>query len=265
MAPPPWRRSRRGQWGDVKVKIVGGALAGLTAGFLVKVEELSADLSRVRLFHTSVTRANATWPTWPGEPGFTGDFAEYRRPEVPHLDGRRLCHPGSRVSSARRPMSNRACIGRPAITRLIKYILNKYQPDLVMVGYPTTDEFQHQFLGLITPTLPNGAPNPAYDDVQVNRHAGWAASPSAHASSSALIRAPMLPWRWSSPDAQQDLRPSSLPTTALRRSSWRSTPAKCWSTWACSPSRRLPTAARRPVRPSARPRPAGPAARCRSI
>ena len=37
-----------------------------------------------------------------------------------------------------------------------------------MMGYPATDEFQHQFLGLITPNLPNGAPNPAYDDVQVN-------------------------------------------------------------------------------------------------
>ncbi|MBK8048134.1 MAG: alkaline phosphatase family protein [Anaerolineales bacterium] len=43
-----------------------------------------------------------------------------------------------------------------------------YRPDLAMVGYPIADEFQHQFLGLITPVLPNGAPNPAYDDVQVN-------------------------------------------------------------------------------------------------
>ena len=31
-----------------------------------------------------------------------------------------------------------------------------------------TDEFQHQFLGLVTRKLPNGAPNPAYDDVEVN-------------------------------------------------------------------------------------------------
>ena len=37
-----------------------------------------------------------------------------------------------------------------------------------MVGYPVTDEFQHQFLGLVTKKLPNGAKNPAYDDVQVN-------------------------------------------------------------------------------------------------
>ena len=37
-----------------------------------------------------------------------------------------------------------------------------------MVGYPVTDEFQHQFLGLVTKKLPNGAKNPSYDDVQVN-------------------------------------------------------------------------------------------------
>ena len=35
------------------------------------------DLSQVRLFHTSVTRAIATWPNWPGEPGFTGTFEDF--------------------------------------------------------------------------------------------------------------------------------------------------------------------------------------------
>ena len=51
---------------------------------------------------------------------------------------------------------------------LIRYLIKKYQPDLAMVGYPITDEFSHQFLGLITTSLPNGDPNPAFDDVQVN-------------------------------------------------------------------------------------------------
>ncbi len=32
-----------------------------------------------------------------------------------------------------------------------------YQPDLALVGYPTTDEFQHQFLGLVSPTLPTAS------------------------------------------------------------------------------------------------------------
>ena len=50
---------------------------GKTGAFLVKVERLAADLSQVRLFHTSVTRAIATWPTWPGEPGFTGTFEDF--------------------------------------------------------------------------------------------------------------------------------------------------------------------------------------------
>jgi hypothetical protein len=67
----------KGELADVKVTISGAPLDGLTGGMLIKVEELSADASQVRLFHTSVTRANASWPSWPGEPGFTGDFAEF--------------------------------------------------------------------------------------------------------------------------------------------------------------------------------------------
>ena len=67
----------KGQWADVKVTLIGGALEGLTAGFLIKVEELTPDLSQVRLFHTSVARAIASWADWPGEPGFVGDFAEF--------------------------------------------------------------------------------------------------------------------------------------------------------------------------------------------
>ena len=47
-------------------------------------------------------------------------------------------------------------------------MIETYQPDLALVGYPVTDEFQHQFLGLVSPTVPDGSPNPAYDDVQVD-------------------------------------------------------------------------------------------------
>ena len=34
-----------------------------------------------------------------------------------------------------------------------------------MLGAPVTDEFSHQFLGLITESGPNGTTNPRYDDV----------------------------------------------------------------------------------------------------
>ena len=75
---------KQGQWADVKVQVSGGALDGKTAGMLVKVEEPDpGPVSKVRLFHTSVTRANATWPGWPGDAGFTGDFAEFIAPEFP--------------------------------------------------------------------------------------------------------------------------------------------------------------------------------------
>ena len=47
-------------------------------------------------------------------------------------------------------------------------MLSTYKPDLALVGYPGTDEIQHQFLGLVTKKLPNGDANPAYDDVEVN-------------------------------------------------------------------------------------------------
>ena len=51
---------------------------------------------------------------------------------------------------------------------MLEYVAKTYHPDLLMVGYPTTDEFQHQFLGLVSETLPNGDPNPAYDDVDLD-------------------------------------------------------------------------------------------------
>ena len=55
---------KEGEWADVKVTIDTSPtdpLNGKTGSFLVKVERLAGDLSEVRLFHTSVTRANATW------------------------------------------------------------------------------------------------------------------------------------------------------------------------------------------------------------
>jgi 2',3'-cyclic-nucleotide 2'-phosphodiesterase (5'-nucleotidase family) len=158
---------RRGQWGDVKVKIVDGALAGKTAGLLLKVEELAGDLTKVRLYHTSVSRANASWPTWPGESGFTGDFAEYVAQTFPTSMAADFAVLESGIVSEETYVEQ-GLYWETGHQPMIRYVLKKYKPDLAMIGYPTTDEFQHQFLGLITPKLPTGAPNPAYDDVQVN-------------------------------------------------------------------------------------------------
>jgi 2',3'-cyclic-nucleotide 2'-phosphodiesterase (5'-nucleotidase family) len=156
----------KGEWADVKVTIVGGALDGLTAGMLVKVEELTPDLSQVRLFHTSVTRAIATWPNWGGEAGFS-DFAEFVAQTFPTSTAADYAILEAGIVSEETYVEQ-GLYWEKLYHPLTEYILNTYQPDLAMVGYPVADEFQHQFMGLVTPVLPNGAPNPAYDDVQVD-------------------------------------------------------------------------------------------------
>ncbi len=158
---------KQGQTADVKVAIQGGKLDGKTAGFLVKVERLARDLAQVRLFHTQVQRANASWPTWPGEPGFTGDFEEYVAQKFPSSTAADFAILESGIVSEETYVEQ-GLYWEKSARPLATYILETYKPDLALVGYPVTDEFQHQFLGLVSPRLANGAHNPAYDDLQVN-------------------------------------------------------------------------------------------------
>ncbi len=158
---------REGELADVKVKIQGSDLDGKTGGMLVKVERLAGDLSQVRLFHTSVARAIASWPTWPGEPGFTGSFEDFVAEEFPSSQAADFAVLEAGIVSEETYVEQ-GLYWSTAYHPLIEYVLDTYKPDLAFVGAPTTDEFQHQFLGLVTKRLPNGAPNPAYDDVEVN-------------------------------------------------------------------------------------------------
>jgi len=156
-----------GEWADVKVKISGGSSDGLTAGMLVKVEELSRDLSRVRLFHTSVSRAIASWPDWQGPSGFTGDFAEYLAQKFPTATAADFAILESGITSEETYVEQ-GLYWKTGHLPMLEYVVKTYKPDLLLAGMPTTDEFQHQFLGLVSPRLPGGKPNPAYDDVDLN-------------------------------------------------------------------------------------------------
>jgi hypothetical protein len=169
----------KGQWADVKVKISGGSLDTMTAGMLVKVEELTPDLSKVRLFHTSVSRAIASWPTWKGEPGFTGDFAEYLAQKFPTSTAADFAILEAGVTSEETYVQQ-GLYWSTGHQPMLRYVARTYKPDLLMVGVPTTDEFQHQFLGLVTPRLPGGAANPAYDDVDLNGVADGRLRPRGH-------------------------------------------------------------------------------------
>ncbi len=156
-----------GQWADVKVTIQGGSNNGKTAGMLVKVETLSPDLSRVRLLHTSVARANATWPTWPGESGFSGDFGEYVAQKFPSSTAADFAILEAGIASEETYVEQ-GLYWSTGMEPILRYVMNTYHPDLLLAGVPTTDEFSHQFMGLVSPTLPSGDANPAYDDVNLD-------------------------------------------------------------------------------------------------
>ena len=68
-------------------------------------------------------------------------------------------------------MSSRASSGRTRTSAYLRYIFNTLgvKPDLLLLGTPTTDEFQHQFMALFTPKDIDNDPNPYYDDVERRR------------------------------------------------------------------------------------------------
>jgi hypothetical protein len=254
----------KGELADVKVTIVGGALAGLTGGMLVKVEQLTSDASKLRLFHTSVTRANATWPDWPGEPGFSGDFAEFVAQRFPTSTAGDFAVLEAGIVSEETYVEQ-GLYWETSHHPLLEYVIETYEPDLALVGYPVTDEFQHQFLGLVTATVPDGSPNPAYDDVlldgtpdgRVDVREGFIRRAYEGADATMRLARELL----GNPrdvetfvGSDHGFAPQFLAIDAARSS----------LTSACSPRRRPRTAGLPWARPSARPRHAGPAARCRS-
>ena len=215
-----------GEWADVKVKIHGGALDGKTAGMLVKVEELTErPVARAPVPHLGDPSDRHAGRRGRASPA-SRRLRRVPRPEVPDLDGGRLRHPRGGRRPARRPTSSRASTGRPATGRCSSTSSKTYQPDLLMVGMPTTDEFQHQFLGLVTRRLPNGAANPAYDDVNLDGVRTTGSTPAL-----GFIRRPtheadetLTPRAQADGQGPDDVR--RPPTTASRRSSWPSTPAR---------------------------------------
>jgi predicted AlkP superfamily phosphohydrolase/phosphomutase len=165
--------------GDFReVKLCGvdgltGARAGRTASFYVKLISLAPDLTRFRLYFTPVTRVTAMCKTDacdalpPGEPG-EDRLEKYI---ADHLPGYISSDSGPLQAGiidehtfVQQGLELEAVYGN-AVTG---FILGTLQPDtdLALVGYQGPDDFQHQFLGLITPTDMDGASNPCYDRVQ---------------------------------------------------------------------------------------------------
>lgn len=138
-----------GGWAEVKVKIAGGRKAGKTAGFYLKLLELTPYLERVKLFVTSISRVvaqpqeleEALADNFPTRAGASGAMAW-----------------AGLIDEA--TYSESAELTTAFNVKALPWLLKEYAPDteLAMVGYLNTDILQHATLALVTP----GAP--VYDD-----------------------------------------------------------------------------------------------------
>jgi 2',3'-cyclic-nucleotide 2'-phosphodiesterase (5'-nucleotidase family) len=146
-----------------------GARAGQTVGHYVKLISLAPDLSNFKLYDTSLARAIAKCGTpcdglpagGPGEDRLEKYIADNLLPwaaaDFAPLEGG-VVDEDTYVEQGRD-------LERAYSLQVIRFILGDLQPDtdLAMVGYPFTDEVSHQFMGLVSPTDPDGSPNPCYD------------------------------------------------------------------------------------------------------
>ena len=164
--------------GDFKeIKLSGadgliGARAGQTAGFYSKLISIAPDLSSFKLYFTSVERLIATCHTAAcdalpaGGPG-EDRLEKYLAENVPTAIAADFAPLEARIIDEETYVEQGRDLEAAYGDAVLDYVLGTLQPDtdLALVGYPVTDEFSHQFMGLVTPTDMDGAPNPYYDDV----------------------------------------------------------------------------------------------------
>jgi 2',3'-cyclic-nucleotide 2'-phosphodiesterase (5'-nucleotidase family)/predicted AlkP superfamily phosphohydrolase/phosphomutase len=154
----------RGDWADVKVRLVGSR-EGQTAGFYVKLIDLAPDLSQFRLYFTSVARVNATFNA--RGPAGSAEFEETLASRFPTSTAADFAPLEARIVDEDTYVEQ-GLMWKDAHWAYLRYIVQDLdvRPDLLMLGTPVTDEFSHQFLGLLVPTDMDGRPNPYYDDVE---------------------------------------------------------------------------------------------------
>ena len=165
--------------GDFKeIKLTGadgliGARAGQTAGFYTKLISLgttAGSISSFKLYFTSVERLIATCSTaacnaLPAGGAGESKLEKYLAENVPTAVSADFAPLEARIIDEDTYVQQGRDLEAAYGDAVLDYILGTLQPDtdLALVGYPVTDEFQHQFMALVTPTDMDGAPNPCYD------------------------------------------------------------------------------------------------------
>ena len=146
-----------------------GARAGQTVGHYIKLISLAPDLSNFKLYDTSLARAIAKCGTpCNGLPaGGAGEdrLEKYIADNLLPWAAADFAPEEAGVVDEDTYVQQGRDLERAYSLQVINYILGTLQPDtdLAMVGYPFTDEVSHQFMGLVSPTEPDGSPNPCYD------------------------------------------------------------------------------------------------------
>jgi 2',3'-cyclic-nucleotide 2'-phosphodiesterase (5'-nucleotidase family) len=154
----------RNQWADAKLTLASGGLAGRTAGFYTKLIDLNNDASRFRLYFTSVQRVNASYNAL----GPTGseDFAETLARDFPTSTAADFA-PLEALIVDEDTYVEQGLMWADAHFGYLNYIFKELDvdADMLFLGTPITDEFQHQFAGLLVPKDIDGRANPYYDNV----------------------------------------------------------------------------------------------------
>jgi 2',3'-cyclic-nucleotide 2'-phosphodiesterase (5'-nucleotidase family) len=153
----------QGSWQDVKVTLEG-ARAGQTAGFFVKAIEIAPDLSTFRLYFTSIARVNATYHGL-GAAGSLA-FEETLASEFPTSTAADFAPLEAGIVDEDTYVQQ-GLMWKDAHWAYLNHIFKTLDvdADLLLLGSPVTDEFSHQFMGLLTPKDIDGNPNPYFDDV----------------------------------------------------------------------------------------------------
>ena len=228
---------------------------------LVKVEELTADLSRVRLFHTSVSRAIASWPTWPGEPGFTGDFAEFLAQTFPTSTAADFAVLEAGIVSEETYVEQ-GLYWATGHVPMLEYVVETYKPGPAARRHADDGRVPAPVPRARHAEAPERRAEPGLRRRRPQRRPGRPRAPRARRSSGPPTKRPTRsltlrpPPDRQGPDDVRRLRPrlrAAVPGDRREQAARRPR--------AAVDAADVATAARRPARPSARPRPAGPAAR----
>jgi 2',3'-cyclic-nucleotide 2'-phosphodiesterase (5'-nucleotidase family)/predicted AlkP superfamily phosphohydrolase/phosphomutase len=166
---------REGRFEEVKLRGADGligARAGQSAGFYVKLVDLAGDLSSFKIYFTSVARANASCRTdacaaLPAGGTDEDPLEKYIADNLPSWIAADFAPLEAHVIDEDTYVEQGLDLQRRYGDAVVRFVLGELQPetDLAMVGFPVTDEFSHQFLGLLTPTDLDGRPNPFFDNV----------------------------------------------------------------------------------------------------